>query len=104
MKPKKESLLEAVQGSRGIISRVSESLGVSWATARKWIDEDKDIKSALEDERDCLLDRAEENILKAVDEGDLQISKWVLATLGRFRGFNDKAKLKDRNHNPFDIF
>ena len=104
MKPGRDAISQAVEGSRGNLSRVAEVLGVSWDTARKWVFDDPGLKSLFESERDKVLDKAEDIIYTALDQNDIPTAKWVLSTLGRYRGWNEKVRLEDRHRDPFAIF
>ena len=90
----KETVLEAIKGSGGIVSTVSKRLDCAWHTANKYIHEWDETKAAFEDEREAILDMAEGVIYQSIKEGNSQDAKWILSTLGKKRGFSEKVELE----------
>ena len=91
---KLEAVVEAIRGSGGIINTIAKRLDCDWHTAKKYINKwDKTI-AAFDDEREAILDMAEGVIYKSVKEGNSQDAKWILATLGKNRGFSEKHEVE----------
>jgi len=86
-------ILKALKGSGGIKSTVAKRLGCTWDTANNAINSTDVTKRAFQDERETILDMAETTLLKSVQEGDVQSSKWMLSTLGKNRGYNEKTDI-----------
>jgi len=89
-----ETIIEAIKGSGGIISTIAKRLSVSWHTADKYIQQSEDAKQALADEKEAILDMAEGAVYSSIKEGNTQDAKWLLATKGRKRGFNEKIDIE----------
>ena len=89
-----ETIIEAIKGSGGIISTIAKRLNVSWHTADKYIQQSDETKEALADEREAILDMAEGALYSSIKEGNTQDAKWLLATKGRKRGFNEKIDIE----------
>lgn len=89
----KELVLEAINECHGVILTVAQRLGCRWDTARRYIDKWETTKQAFDNEREKLLDMAESVVFKAIENGDIQTAKWVLATLGRDRGYNERQEI-----------
>lgn len=85
----KKKLMEAIEGSGGIISVVAKRLNVSWHTAKKAIEENPETKQIYDDESDRILDVAENVILKAIKNNDVSTAKWYLSNKGKFRGYGE---------------
>jgi len=85
-----DEIIEAIKNSGGIISTIAKRLGVAWCTADKYIQQSEDAKQALADEKEAILDMAEGVLYGSIQEGNTQDAKWLLATKGRKRGFNEK--------------
>ena len=83
--------IEAVKGTGGVISAVADRVGCSWHTAKKYIEQYATVKEAWENERHKITDKARHNIIKAIGEGDLQMSKWWLQMMDE--EFVPQAKL-----------
>jgi len=89
-----EQILEAIKGSCGIITNISDSLSCSWNTADKYIKQGSEtVKSAYKDECERVIDKAESVVTKALDKDDIQTAKWILATKGKKRGYTEKHEI-----------
>lgn len=94
----KESVVQAVKGSGGIISHIAKKLDCSWATADKYIKKWKETQSAYEDEKERILDIAEGVLYSSIQDGNTQDAKWLLSTIGKRRGFNEKHEIEHTGH------
>lgn len=98
----KETLLQAIAGSYGIISTIADKLGVNWNTARNYIKSDGDAMALYESERNRILDKAESAVVAALEKMDLQTAKWILSVKGKDRGYTgtDSDTLDDKIKLP----
>jgi len=78
---KAQDFLKAIPGTGGIISALAERVGCDWHTARRYIDTHPTVREAWEAERNKITDKARHNIVRAIGEGDLQMSKWWLQVM-----------------------
>ena len=78
---KAQQFIDAIPGTGGIISALADRVGCAWHTAKKYVTEYATVAKAWEAERNKITDRARHNILKAIQDGDLQISKWWLQVM-----------------------
>ena len=85
-----DELIEAIEGSFGIVSRVANTLKCNWNTAKKYIDMYPEAKEALLQEHERALDVAESKIFKAINLDDVDTAKWYLSRKGKSRGYGDK--------------
>jgi hypothetical protein len=106
----KDEVLEAVRGSNGIITNVQRKLEasrgqkISWDTTAKYVDKWEETKTALQSEKEAVLDMAEHNILKdIIDRHDVGTSKWYLRMKGKERGYEDTAALRLDGTDPLNI-
>lgn len=106
----KDEVLEAIRGSNGIITNVQRKLEasrgqrISWDTTAKYVDKWEETKTALQSEKEAVLDMAEHNILKdIIDRHDVGTSKWYLRMKGKERGYEDTAKLQLDGTDPLNI-
>ena len=90
-KPTKTQVKKAIHDSGGIIDEIARRLGVSWATARSYINKWDDTKALYDDENERLLDMAEETVINSIKKGDTQDAKWLLARKGKQRGYGDNV-------------
>lgn len=80
---KVKDFIDKIPGTGGIVSALADRVGCHWHTARRWIDEHPTITEAWEAERNKVTDRARHHIVKAIQEGDLQLCKWWLTVMDR---------------------
>ena len=105
----KEQMLEAIQGSRGLVSKIQRKLEailgekISWDTTEKWIHKWEEAETAVKNEKEAMLDIAENNIFKDMVNGDTATSKWYLRMKGKERGYEDTAQLQLDNTDPLRI-
>lgn len=109
-KIKKEEMLKAIQGSGAIISKIQKKLqkarneNISWATTKANIEKWPETKKAYDEEKESVLDFAENNIQEAIIlEKDKQMSKWYLMMKGKDRGYEQNNTLQLANDEPLNI-
>lgn len=86
----KEEVLNAIEKTHGFINEVARELKCNWHTAHKVINQHEETRQALEEKSEIILDKAEGNIYNAVESGDISLSKWILQTKGKARGYTEK--------------
>lgn len=96
-----KKLLAAIKDTGGIVSAIAFKLGVDWHTARKAIDNNPLALQAWHDEREGMLDLAENALLKSIKAGDTQDAKWLLARLGKHRGYAERVEFE--NVTPLEL-
>lgn len=99
----KEQVLEAINGSVGIILTVSKRLDCTWETAKNWVNRWEETRVAFASETEKILDVAEGQVFKAVQNGDITTAKWILSRKGKHRGWNEDNTLKLANGDPLNI-
>lgn len=101
-KPSKKVLLALVEETGGVVLDMAKSCGVARSVVYYWINKDADLKQAIEDSRDILVDLARAGLKKKLEDGSEKSIHYVLSTLGRRQGFGnlitiqDKSKLEDQ--------
>ena len=92
---KKKELLEAIKGSRGIISTIAARLHCEWHTVDTAIKMYPECMQALQDENETMLDFVEGKAAERIKDGDGAMIRFYLATKGRKRGYTYEDKLED---------
>ncbi len=82
----KETVMEAVKRSSGVMSAVARALNCKWETARKYVNEWPETVKAFEVESCGLIDTAVTSMRKAVESGERWAVERVLDTRGRKDG------------------
>lgn len=95
---RKSDIKKALEGSGGIISVVAKRLRCDWHTARKYIDS-FDLKQIEVNEKESLLDLAESNLIKNIQEQDNTAIIFYLKTQGKARGYVEKQEVVSANTN-----
>ena len=105
----KEQMLEAIQGSQGLVSKIQRKLEailgekISWDTTEKWIHKWEEAETAVKNEKEAMLDIAENNIFKDMVNGDTATSKWYLRMKGKERGYEDTPTSQVATDDPLKI-
>ena len=76
-----QQFIDAIPGTGGVVSAIADKVGCAWDTAKKYLTEYATVNRAWENERSKITDRAEHNIVGAIKDGDLQMSKWWLQVM-----------------------
>ena len=103
----KNSILELIIESHGNLSRVADALGTTRSTIRRRCDNDPELKQALEDARERIIDKLEESVWdRANNSKDTTLQLFLLKTQAKHRGYDqDEAKnaAKDIATAAFDF-
>lgn len=99
----KKAIIEAIKDSGGIMSTIARRLGVTWHTADTWVKQYDETKQALQDERETILDLAESTLFKNIKDGNSQDAKWLLSTMGKNRGYNERQEITGVDGGPIDV-
>lgn len=102
-KKSKKAIIEAIKDSGGIMSTIARRLGVTWHTADTWVKQYDETKQALQDERETILDLAESTLFKNIKDGNSQDAKWLLSTMGKNRGYNERQEITGVDGGPIDV-
>ena len=83
----KKTVLKAIKDSYGVVGTIAGRLGCEWATARRYIEKWPETQQAILDERENYLDITENACIDRIKQGDGQMIRFVLATVGKKRGY-----------------
>ena len=99
---RKSDIKKALLNSGGIISVVAKRLKCDWHTARKYIDS-FDLKQFEINERESLLDLAESNLIKNIQEQDNTAIIFYLKTQGKNRGYVERQEIINTESTLADL-
>lgn len=103
----KSTLLQLIKKHNGNLSRVAESIGSNRYCIRRRCEGDEDLKQALEDARERMIDELEKSCWEdAIETRDTGLRCFLLKTQARHRGYDqDEAKnaAKDIATAAFDF-
>jgi len=104
---KKEQVEPLIPRLNGNLSRIADSLGTTRGCVRRLIDKHDDLKQALEDSRERVLDELEDATWQdAIENRDPAMRCFLLKTRGRHRGYDqddNKNMAKDIATAAFDF-
>lgn len=89
-----KAALNAINGSAGIITTIASKLGCSWATAKRYIENNPIVREAYLAEQEKVLDLAESKLVAAINKGDTATAKWLLIRKGKDRGYGETVKIE----------
>lgn len=104
-----EQMLEAIKGSQGLVTKIQRKLAenleetICWDTVERYIHKWESTEKALKEEKEQMLDLAENNIFKEIVNGDTATSKWYLRMKGKERGYEDTPVIRLDNTDPLNI-
>lgn len=82
------------------MSTIAEKLGVTWNTAKSYVNKWPETIQAFEDERNRIVDMAESVLVKSIRNGDTQDAKWLLSRLGKDRGYVERQETTGKDGGP----
>jgi hypothetical protein len=89
----KETLLEALEVSLGIVTEACDKAGLSRTQHYKWYKEDEEYRKSVDSIDSKFIDFAETHLKKQIENGSTQATTFFLRTRGRRRGYNEKQEI-----------
>jgi hypothetical protein len=90
---KKEKFIEALEQSMGIISHAAKKIGVDRTTPYRWMREDEEYKSRVEEVLNVPLDFVESKLFEAINHNNITAIIFYLKTKGKHRGYVERHEL-----------
>jgi undecaprenyl pyrophosphate synthase len=88
-----DEVCSAIQAARGGVYMAARALGCSHATVYNYANSNQKVKDAISSSRGYILDKAEYNIYRSIEEGNVDTSFALLNKLGKDRGFGNKSEV-----------
>lgn len=85
-------MVEAVKTSNGFITVAAEKLGICRQTFYEKMDDFPEVREAIKDTSEKMLDLAENQLVRLILSGDLQAIMFYLRTKGKHRGYTEKIE------------
>jgi hypothetical protein len=99
-KEMKKKVIQIYEKKAGNISATCIAADISRRTFYTWKENDQKFREAIEDVDEALLDFAESQLLRKVNDGDLTAIIFTLKTKGRNRGYVERTET-NMTINPF---
>lgn len=95
-----EEVIAAIREAKGIKMTAARALGCTWWTVNNYCKRHPTVQRAYQETREELVDLAESKLRNKVDRGAWPAIKWVLATLGKDRGWVERKELTGAEGGP----
>ena len=89
----KETMLEALEKSLGIVTEACDKTGLSRTQHYKWYKEDEAYRNSVDSIDSKFIDFAESHLKKQIEKGSTQATTFFLRTRGRKRGYSEKQEV-----------
>lgn len=96
----KETVLEALNKSSGIVASACKAANISRFTFYKWYNEDEEFREKVDDVQELQKDFAEALILKKMKEGDTTMIIFYAKTKMKDRGYSERLEHTGANGEP----
>ena len=92
MKVKKEDFLRAIPGTGGLYTSIAQCLGINRHTVARYIERFPDLRKAVEEETESMIEMVEHVTVQRCLAGDVQACIFYLKTKGKHHGFTEKTE------------
>ena len=86
-------IIEALREKHGNLSAASRYLNCSRDTIRRYIDLYPTVKAVADEERETLIDFAENQLFQQVKDGNITAIIFTLKTIGKHRGYVERQEV-----------
>lgn len=93
----KKALIEALKKSLGIVSEAVDIVGVNRTTYYKWLKEDQEFKTQVEQIDEYAIDFVESQLYKNIKEGKEASILFYLKTKAKKRGYIERTEIGMEN-------
>jgi hypothetical protein len=95
-----EDVSLALQRTNGVQAAAAVLLGVHRNTIQNYLKKYPEVKAEYEAQRETLVDLAEQKLFQKVKDGDWNAIRFVLATLGKNRGYAERSEVTGADGRP----
>jgi len=100
---KKESMLDALEKSLGVVTVACKSADVPRSTYYKWLKEDEEFSKAVKEIENIALDFAESQLHTQMKDGNTSATIFYLKTKGKKRGYIERSELDLSSSEPIKL-
>ena len=99
----KNKMLKALEEYYGIVTTASQSVGISRITHYRWLEEDAEYKSKVQDIKNSAIDFVESKLFDCI-KGEKETSIiFYLKTIGKSRGYVPRQEIDTGDNKEFRI-
>lgn len=85
---------KALINSGGILQTVADRIGCTREHLHVYISKHPELVAARQEAREAMIDGAESQLKKSLDEGDPSSVRWYLSRIGKNRGYAEKQEVE----------
>lgn len=100
---KAQDFIDAIEGSKGLVSVVANRVGCARKTVYANIEKYESVKQALEDEREQMKDFTEGKLFEQIKAGNMTAIIFYLKTQAKDRGYIERHELTGKDGEPVPI-
>jgi hypothetical protein len=100
----KKAMVAALEKSLGVVSTACKAVDISRQTHYRWMREDDDYKTAVEELSEVAVDFAESHLHKLIRDGNPAATIFFLKTKGKNRGYVERQEIAVAEKKPLSWF
>ena len=97
---KKESVIEALKKSLGVVTTALTRLDIPSSTYYKWLKTDPEFAQEVKDIENIALDFSESKMFEAINKGSEGLIKFHLSRKGKNRGYVERQEITGMDGQP----
>ncbi len=99
----KNKMLKALEEYYGIVTTSCQSVGISRITHYRWLEEDEDYKSKVQDIKNAAIDFVESKLFDCIKSEKETSIIFYLKTIGKSRGYVPRQEIDTGDNKEFRI-
>lgn len=100
----KKAMVAALEKSLGVVSTACKAVDISRQTHYRWMREDDEYKTAVEELSEVAVDFAESHLHKLIRDGNPAATIFFLKTKGKSRGYVERQEIAVAEKKPLSWF
>ena len=100
---KKETMLQALENSLGVVTVACKSANIPRSTYYKWLKEDEVFAKEVKEIENIALDFAESQLHSQIKDGSTSATIFSLKTKGKKRGYVERSELDLSSSEPIKL-
>lgn len=99
---KKSAVITALEKTLGVVAQACQTAGISRQTFYRWMKEDPDFKTKVQEVGEYAVDFVESQLFKQIQGGNTTATIFYLKTKGKHRGYveTQEVSIADKSDAP----
>ena len=95
-----EQVCEAIRSQKGLLSMAANRLGCGYTTVWNYSQKYPEVKQAIEESKESMLDLAEGKLFQEINAGNMTAIIFFLKTKGKARGYSERQEITGAEGGP----